>query len=467
MLDRKPAVRDVFIDDALAFDRAHANILRATFESRLGRSDLHHAYYLLALWRLRAGGVSTLDEAQREQAHSIVAAYLHPPGDKIKRLIAIFKQTRQLVYLSLHNKLKDARHQVADLRDSELKDLFPLDATLDESWFRRGRWAVYDAMARHDALYYFASPEAAIHVLAHVEAYKTWSNSKFVDAAEVDVVRGSIDALFVRPEDWPDERPQAYQPFATLELPARVDWLTEVRLWLRDHAMLDPWSGANFLLTPTPHSDRFQLEIYRRDSGISIGALRHTVVQLSRAFGFHENATSASLWQSAARLVSRCFRSTLAEGYTLRLRPTAGVGSHAGYACVGDRYEFVRGMAKSFMANCNNEQRLLELRQTLAVADRQGHDAEPCIMLLATLEVVRDSDGKIMTDVDGLVGFLTPSGLKWLVVETKKIDSQDGERQLRDHLLPALAQPPTEIHHIQFNRQDAWYFTMNMPGPFH
>jgi len=86
--------------------------------------------------------------------------------------------------------------------------------------------------------------------------------------------------------------------------------------------------------------------------------------------------------------------------------------------------------------------------------------------MLASAELIHETDETTdpCTDLDGLVGYFDGDSPKWLLVETKKAHSQDGAKQLREHLIPALSTATAEIVKKDFGRDIAWYLTVDSPA---
>lgn len=466
-LDRNLGARREFVEQSTQFDRPMGDRLRYVVEERLEQAELHRIHYLLALWRLRTGGVSRLENEARTVAQLLTKAFLNPPSDRLVQLASIFRQTRKLVYLAFHNELKDARHKIADLHNQDLAELFSVDAISSSTdWFARGRWAVFNALDRHDSSFYFGSTSSAAVVLSHASAFKAWAARRNQSGG----VGAMIDALFSRPSDWPIEEERPLTTFASVDLPTRVDWLSEVRLWLRDNTESDPWGSSNFLLTPPPETGNLRLDIYHSEGGVSCATLRHVAIQMSRSFALqHDGRTNHALWTSAGRLVVKCFTNCLEPGHSLRMRPVPAKAGHIGYASIGETYEFVRALVKNFLPHCQDDQRRTELRQAIALADLRGRWRSPTMFALASLEVIKEDGPRLetVTDIDGLVGFFVDDRLVWLILETKKSDSQDGQRQLEEKLVPTLRTETVTIEHLTHatSGQEAWWFEICSPDP--
>lgn len=462
-LDRDLPYREEFVSTATDFDKTSGNTMRGVFEDALDKVHLHKFHYLLAIWRLRDNGLSKLAPQQRQIARILIKAFLLTPTESLKRLVFTFRKTRQLVYLSIHNGLKNAKYQVNEIEDSDLPALFPADMLVAGDWVARTRWDVFDAIDRHDAAELFGSNQAAAHVLAHVESFKNWW--KALKKRETPLGQ-MLDQLYCKPADWPFRELANYRHFVSLKVPSSVDWLSEVRLWLRDSSQADPWGNANFLVTANPQETTLRIDIYNRDEGISTLSLEHAVHQLSRAFGaVHDRGAHQELEMSCAQLIARTFESTLLPGYSLRIRPLNASNGQVRYACLGNTYELVRGIVKKFLPTCKDPNRAIELRQTITIADELGHWRCPAMMMLGIVEVVRAQEYGFDTiaEIDGLVGIFLNGRILWLVVETKKEGSQDGEKQLRAHLGGALKDSIPEVCSKRYRGQEAWYFILESP----
>jgi hypothetical protein len=272
-----------------------------------------------------------------------------------------------------------------------------------------------------------------------------------------------VDALFSNPVNWPKHSIPKHKHFIELRIPTRVGWLTEVRLWLRNDQKRDPWSGSNFLITPTPHETMLYVDVYGGASGLPVRVLKHVVTQLTRPFQCtHDLTQSRALWMSSARLIARAFEASLKPGFSLRLSPITAIEGHTGYACVGHTYEFVRGLAKNFLPLCADSQRAIELRQTITIADNMGHWRSPAMLLLAKAEILDDKTSNVITDVDGLLGLFVGKELHWLIVETKA-GVQNGQKQLQRGLGRALIDPLPHVNKLSVREQKVWYFEIKSP----
>jgi hypothetical protein len=457
-LDKHLDARNRFIHECSAFDHDDGNTLRPWLEDRLDRPRLHDFFYLLALWRLRDGGVSNLQDADRLRARRLVECFVRPPSRRIEEYAALFRRTRQLVYLPLHNDIQDRGLQVDIASDNGLRDLFPSTVLADDQWYSRGRWAVLTAVDRHDASTLFASDRAASAVLTHIQHFKAWLRER----ADIEVAR-SIDSLFSQPEDWHEPPVPPYERFATLQLSSGLDWMSEARLWLRDENAADPWGNANFLVTPDPAGGPLQVDIYERKQGLPLRALRHAVIQLTRAFAVPPGTGSRALWHSTAQLALRVFRSCLADGLSLRVTPTHGAGDHTGYASVGGTYEFVRGLVRRFISQCSDTQRREELRCTLMVADGLQRWRQPAIFLLGKVELL-DANHKVLTDIDGLVGFFISGRLCWYAIEVKSGSQRGGKGQLQRRLVAKLRARTKEVQGRKVGQCKVWFVEIRSPS---
>lgn len=460
-LDRNHALREQFVGCAATSGDLSRRRIRGVVERELDAVGLHKFHYLLALWRLRDGGVSELGDADREQARTLLRAFIMEPSEKIRRLKHIFRRTRQLVYLTMHNSIRDARFRVDHVSDEDLRVLFPIDQAAGD-WSADVRWQVFDAINQDHTAEVFGSSDAAARVLAHVEDFKKWWRG--CDSDGLDHAH-RVDTLFGTPRGWSRQDPVAYQHLVDFRFQSPVSWLAEVRLWLRDDEDRDPWGEDNFLVTPEPAGTNLRVDLYHRGDGLSYESVRHVARQLARLSASAQGKDSRQAVEaSTARMVAAMFSASLVSGCELRLRPVRMSGGDVRYACVG-RYELVRGMVRKVVAGCDDGQRVTELRQTIAVADRLGRWERLAVVLLCSMEIVRAGD--VVTEIDGLVGFLERGGVDWLIVETKKEGAGDGGRQLRDKLGQVLLTPvPDVLESVTYCGEEAWHFVVPSPGPF-
>jgi hypothetical protein len=459
-LERNLREREVFVRQSTEAGSQSQNVGR-TFEKILDQGWLYSFFYLLALWRLREGGLSSLDKGYRNQARLLVSAYLSPPSEKIGRLKAVFRRARSLVYIQMHSSLSRRNYRLEAFEDADFLELFPADALPEADWLSANRWKVLESIDRDDAERLFGSTEAVAEMLRHVEQFDAWWAASSADFPD------KVDMLFNSPRDWPEVNSKNLAHFIELRLPSNVGWLHEVRHWRYDNNQDDPWDGADFFISPTPAGRSLRVDLYAEGKEMPTKMLRHVLLQLARPFSIAtQTHQDKGLWMSTARMIAAVFRSIIKPGYHLRLQPVPAKGDHMGYAVAGDTYEFVRARAKTFLAVASDQQRTRELRQLVSVADEIIGWRNPCMLMLASAELIRETEQGMdpCTDLDGVAAFFDGDKLIWLLVETKTSNSQNGGKQLRDNLLPALLTTSSEIEHRKFGADEAWFLTVESPA---
>lgn len=452
--------REQFIQRATSFGGESFHHARSAFHRTLDQGQLYTFFYLLALWRLRDDGRSKLEKKLRHKARLLIAAYLQPPTEKMRRLKETFRRARELVYVQMHSNLAQRRYKLEQPSSDELISLFPADALPEADWTSARRWSVLDALDRDDAESLFGSTLAVAQMLSHVEQFKIWWRSSNDDFAL------KLDALFTRPENWPHEPVKELRHFVELRITSSVGCMHEVRHWRNDNAEQNPWAGADFFISPSPKSRMLRVDLYSESESFPVKPLRQAVTQLTRPFSaVGHTRDDQAFWMSTARMMALVFETMLKPDHRLRLQPTKATDHHTGYAVAGDTYEFIRARIRTFLTFAQDQQRSRELRQLIAVADDVIPRRIPCMAMLATAEIHYESDASTdpCTELDGLLGFFDDNSLKWLVLETKKQNSQNGEKQLRDKLFPALASEPRDIERKDFGSDVAWFVILNAP----
>jgi len=459
-MDRNLDDREQFIKQSIGFDRSHGNKLRGRFERAINEAQLMRFHYLLSLWRLRTNGVSQLNDQERKKAQLLIKAFLDPPSEGVRRWQDVYRRTRRLTYLEIHGLLKDKQFITANanLDGLDLKALFPVDSLPNADWSSQCRWQAIDAIERDHTTHLFGTSEAASAVLSHIEHFKPWFKEQQNSGADFTTI---LDNLFGKPSDWREPVPTPYRSFISLQVPVKWDWLTETRLWMRDEHQENPWGDSNFLLTPDPGSGPLVVELYSGKDGLSISALRQSVVQLGRAFVGSLNIEERHLlWMSSARLIARAFKACLKDSFDIQIQPVHGSDGHIGYASISDSYELARGFVKGFLVACQDEGRENELRQLLSIIDTMNLWRAPAMIMLARTIVV-DGCNQQKTDIDGLCGFFQDDVLHWVVVECK--EGSGGAQQLRKNLNPCLTDPLKGINKVSHQAFNAWHGKLDSP----
>jgi hypothetical protein len=161
--------------------------------------------------------------------------------------------------------------------------------------------------------------------------------------------------------------------------------------------------------------------------------------------------------------MAQAFSSCLKAEYAIRIQPVKASPGHVGYASLGDTYEMVRGLVKSFLVACDEPGRENELRQLLAITDKMSYWRRPAMVMLAKTVVVDRADGRHITDIDGLSGLFDGSSLNWVVMECKKRGSADGGKQLREGLGPCMIGNVGVVQHFEHGTCEAWSLTVPSP----
>ncbi|MBN1423217.1 hypothetical protein JXA88_01560 [Candidatus Fermentibacteria bacterium] len=462
-LDKDLDARDGFLGGACSHFEGQAGDVRKMGEELLDRAQLYRFHYLLALWRLRADNNLPVDDAIRRKAALLVLAFLSPPSAKLSQLAHIYRKTRTLAYLSLHAEI-GVMEPLCNVKGLQrYRQLFPIDAILEDSLVEPGQWNLIEAMDLSDSERLFNAPDAAGIVLAHARQFRQWWDQRRANGSSFGAL---IDEAFGKPDDWPGAPARELQHFGRIYLPSRVGWLEEVRLWKHDESQNNPWRDSDFLVTPPQQrSEGLHLDLYAGASGMSIQTARHITLQLSRALSFSpEGQSMRRLWMTTARFVAKVFQGCLKPEYSLRLTPLEARGDHLGYGTAGSSYELARGFVKRFLVECTDPQRTMELRQLLAIGDRDEFWRVPALIMMARAEVI-SSDGQSITDLDGLLGKFQGDSLVWTVVETKKSPTRGGKTQLRDRADIYLAVERSSEVEVVINRQHVQWFTAISPDP--
>jgi hypothetical protein len=463
-LDRDLELRQEFVAGASSYDVAEGRPLRTQIQIMLDKGRLPSFHSLLALWRVRKDGPTKLGGSDLRRAQLLLKAFLLPPTEKLRSLLMLFKRVRRLTYLEVHGDLQQTQYTLPSLKDADLRVLFPEDALPEADWIARAKWDVYEALDRFDAESLFSSGEAAAEILTHVAEFRQWwAQSKVTKT-------NRIDSLYSRPVDWPIQAPHNLHHFIELRVPSTVGWLHEVRHWLRDDREQDPWGTSNFFVSPALRDEPLRIDLYTSEEGLSVSTLRHVLLQLARPYSGVGAATDLQpLWMSSARLLARVFESSLKPQHKMRLRPTLASPGHIGYATIGSTYEFVRGRMKSFLPLSTDQQRSKELRQLLSVADEVVGWRTPAFALLARSEIMSHNvtGSEMITELDGVLGFYRGDELCWLVIETKKLGSDNGEKQLRNKFFSALkvVDSTQEISRRDYGPDQVW-FTVLKSAPY-
>lgn len=454
-LDRDLEFRNIFVVECT---RGATSDLRDDVEIILDEGRLYSFHYLLALWRLRTGNSASFPPDYLNKARHLVKAFLQRPSDsKLENLKSIFKRVRALTYLSIHARLNNRPHTIGKISEQDLSSLFPQDALPEADWLSSSRWDVYKAMDRFDSETLFADTNASLSVLRHINEFRRWWRDSKIP------VPARIDQLFVKPGDWPTDTKAELLHLIELRIPSPMGWIHEVRHWLRDDSESDPWEGSEFLITPSALDDQpLKVAVFTQPSCFSVRTLEHITRQLARPYsGAAEFQDQRTLWMSTARLAALAFGSLLNTEYRIRLTPSHARSDHVGYATAGATYEFVRGRVKAFLPHLQDAQRAKELRQLLWVADSVVGWRNPCLVLLARTEII-NSQGKIITELDGVLGYFRNNSLHWLIVETKK-ETTGGDRQLKEKFFPTLLGTAPQVQNRQQGTEAIWFVTLEAP----
>ncbi|MCB1601917.1 MAG: hypothetical protein R3F18_20120 [Lysobacterales bacterium] len=453
LLDRDLGFREEFIRECTAHDAPRGNRLRKSLENILDSGNLNCFHYLLACWRISNGFVGWADELKRK-ALTLISVFIDPPSNTIVKLKDIFRRTRRLTYLSIHEEVPERKHKLGAVDADDLLMLFPKSSLGESDWLSTTRWQILEKMDVYDNEQLFSSARSAAVVLGHIEAFQKWWRD-----SPLCSFRDRVAALYFPPSDWPKPSELDIEHFAQIRLPTSLGWMNEVRLWLNNDRSESPWGDMKFIISPTLADRVAKLDLYLpRSSEITAKIIRHLTGNLSRAFSSHIiDQASHSLWSSTALLMSNILSRKLVKGYRLQITPIPANDGHAGFACAGESYEFVRGRIKKFLPASRDQQRNLELRQLISICDGVLGWRTPCLIMLAKLEIVAEADERLVGDIDGLACFPAGDAVMWLVMESKANNSNSGERQVRRYMENAFGMLDVAVEKSVIGPQTSWH----------
>lgn len=387
---------------------------------------------VLAAWRL---STEKIPNDIRETSLKAFAAYFQENDDRLARIIRLYRKTRQLAYLTIHD-IADLGVSFDDATiDGALEHLIEDDGIRFEPFDRREVHLsrLFNAIDRYQYDTFFTGKQAASEVLTHLGDFKHWWQKQEQDGLGV---RERIRQLMGRPADWPRRQLASdLIAIADLEIPLMGKrWIDEATQWWEQGS---PWDKdrANFFITYGPEDNYAKINIVA-EADIGQQTLYHIGVQLVRHCRNSWKKTGMEfdvkvrLWRTIARYSQLLFGRILKDDLHFLLRPIKAEPGHQGYAALAVDTESLAERMSLFADKCDKRsmQRASELKMAVKYLRKLGKQEGLWLAILASSSI---SDGnREVNEIDGVIARIERDSVEWHLLEVKESGTRGARSQL-------------------------------------
>jgi hypothetical protein len=301
-----------------------------------------------------------------------------------------------------------------------------------------------DALDEYTQQDVFCSAAASRLVLGHARSLAVWWN----EHANLQI-GDKVARLFSKPPDLRTVDLQELSSFVRFKLPLdERDWVDVVR---RLRVEASTWDDWHFLVTPSAR-DELTIDIFWTDRFSAIAHYRICEMLAETAvtsWEWTDADRQRACWRAVAQFATRSLGCIFKDAFLVLLKPenaTAG----AGYAIVASS-DLATKRLESFIERCVDMKRKKELsalrHAILHVHDVQSTDL--CIIMLAQTRILDRETNREQGELDGVAAFVSPTAVRWILVEEKSGTRSSGRAQLeriRDFLrFPTNAPIPVQL----------------------